>query len=229
MLFSFASRSGRSAVRLARLLREQEVGGSNPLAPTSFRGRSASLRITLIFISIFMCLLISCTPKPKYRGSPQAETTSQSKQKTTKKKTQPKKKAPPPVESPVKFAPPIRNFSSRKITSYFGERRNRYNSIELHKGIDIKASEGEDVLAAAPGEVIFADNQRGFGKVVIIDHGHRYVSLYAHLSSLDVRKGARVQAGDVVGRVGKTGNATGVHLHFEIRVETQAVNPLDYL
>ena len=170
----------------------------------------------------------ACTPKPKYRGSSQTKTASQTKKKTTKK-TQPAKKAPAPVDSPVTFSPPIRNFGSRKISSYFGERRNRYNSIELHKGIDIRATEGEAVLAAAAGEVIFADRQRGFGKVVIIDHGHRYVTLYAHLSSMKVRRGARVQAGDVIGRVGRTGNATGVHLHFEIRIEAKAVNPLDYL
>jgi murein DD-endopeptidase MepM/ murein hydrolase activator NlpD len=173
--------------------------------------------------------LASCTPKPKYRGSQQTKTTTQTKQKTATTKTRPKKKPPAPADSPIAFAPPIRNFKSRKISSYFGERRNRYNSIELHKGIDIRATEGEAVLAAAAGEVIFADRQRGFGKVVIIDHGHSYVTLYAHLSSMKVRRGARVQAGDVIGRVGRTGNATGVHLHFEIRIEAKAVNPLDYL
>ena len=88
---------------------------------------------------------------------------------------------------------------------------------------------GEDVLAAAPGTVIFAGKQSGFGKVVIIDHGKRFCTVSAHLSSMLVEEGERVERGTVIGKVGKSGNATGTHLHFEIRVAGKSVDPMQYL
>ena len=88
---------------------------------------------------------------------------------------------------------------------------------------------GEDVLSAAPGTVIFAGRQSGFGKVVIIEHGKRFCTVSAHLSSMLVSEGEGVERGQVIGRVGKSGNATGTHLHFEIRVAGKSVDPLKYL
>ena len=116
------------------------------------------------------------------------------------------------------------------MTSRFGIRKDpSYGTREFHHGIDIKAIMGEDVLAAAPGTVIFAGKQSGFGKVVIIDHGKRFCTVSAHLSSMLVEEGERVERGTVIGKVGKSGNATGTHLHFEIRVAGKSVDPMQYL
>ena len=135
-----------------------------------------------------------------------------------------------PLHLNIALSPPVRSYSEKRITSLYGERRDpRYNTREFHYGIDIKAAEGDAALASAAGKVIFSGRQRGFGKVVIIEHGERLCTVYAHLSSLKVKKGARVESGEVVGRIGRTGNATGVHLHFEVRKEGKAINPLDYL
>jgi len=104
-----------------------------------------------------------------------------------------------------------------------------YNIMEFHRGIDIKTAMGERIFASAPGTVIFSGRQSGFGKVVIIDHGQRLFTVYAHLSSIGVNRGKTVDAGDPIGRSGDTGNANGVHLHFEIRKEGKTLNPLNYL
>jgi murein DD-endopeptidase MepM/ murein hydrolase activator NlpD len=182
----------------------------------------------VLTLSSLLLLCTCCSPSPKYYGH------SKPKEKTTKPKEKDTEQAAPiepaaPATSPISFKPPLKNFSRSRITSYFGERRSYYNTSEFHKGIDIKAELGERVIAAADGTVIFADKQSGFGRVVIIDHGYRFVTLYAHLSELLVRKGDAIEAGTPVGRVGRSGNATGVHLHFEIRRATKAVDPLDYL
>lgn len=130
----------------------------------------------------------------------------------------------------MKFSPPLRDYRKSRITSRFGLRRDpRYNREEFHYGIDIKAQSGEKVFAAAGGTVTFAGRQRGFGKLLIIDHGERVSTVYGHLSSLAVGEGEAVEEGSFIGTVGRTGNATGVHLHFEIRKEGKALDPLEYL
>lgn len=105
----------------------------------------------------------------------------------------------------------------------------RYNTNEFHHGIDIKAESGDDVLASASGTVIFAGKQSGFGKVVILDHGKRFCTVSAHLSSILVKERASVGRGEVIGKVGRSGNATGTHLHFELRIEGKSVDPMGYL
>ncbi len=85
------------------------------------------------------------------------------------------------------------------------------------------------MIASAPGNVSFAGNKRGYGKVIILDHGNRIYTVYAHLSSINCRKGDYVEREKVIGRGGRTGNATGSHLHFEIRKSGKAVNPLPHL
>ena len=173
-----------------------------------------------------LLLLAGCTPKPKYHG--RGQTDEQVRRETTK----PVSKQPPArvVEAHVAFTPPIRNYSSRRLTSLYGVRKDpRYDTKEFHHGIDIKAESGADVLASAPGTVIFAGRQSGFGRVVIIDHGKRFCTVSAHLSSMLVKEGARVGRGEVIGKVGRSGNATGTHLHFEMRIEGKSVDPLKYL
>ena len=99
----------------------------------------------------------------------------------------------------------------------------------LHTGIDIASPGGTPVKTAAPGEVIYNGWLRGYGRVVVVDHGRGFSTLYAHLSASLVQEGQIVKAGTVIGRVGKTGNVTGYHLHFEVRVYGTPENPIKYL
>lgn len=120
------------------------------------------------------------------------------------------------------------------ISSPFGTRVHPvFKTKSFHSGLDISAPKGTAIRAGAPGEVLFVGWMRGYGQVVIIDHGQLkgqdYSTVYAHMSSTAVREGAKVNAGTVVGAVGNTGTATGYHLHFEVRIGSTAKNPLDYL
>jgi len=111
------------------------------------------------------------------------------------------------------------------VTSPFGRRGSR-----MHDGIDIGAKEGTPVHAAASGTVVYADSRMsGYGKLIILRHGNNMFTAYAHNQRMLVRKGNKVRAGDVIGRVGHTGRATGPHLHFEVRQGSTPVNPLAYL
>lgn len=99
----------------------------------------------------------------------------------------------------------------------------------LHSGIDVAAPNGTPVKTAAPGEVIYNGWLRGYGRVVVVDHGRGYSTLYAHLSASLVHEGQEVRAGTTIARVGRTGNTTGYHLHFEVRQYGTPVNPIKYL
>lgn len=116
------------------------------------------------------------------------------------------------------------------ISSPFG---NRYHPIlkqyKLHTGTDFAASHGARVVAAESGTVILAGWNGGFGNCVIIAHGNNIVTLYAHLSKIHVSQGQQVERGQLIGLVGSTGLSTGPHLHFEVRVNNQPKNPMDYI
>lgn len=117
-----------------------------------------------------------------------------------------------------------------KITSKFGTRVHPvFKTKTTHTGIDISAPKGTAVKAANAGETLFSGWLRGYGQVVIIDHGANLTTVYAHLSKIETSEGAKVSKGQTIGRVGATGIATGNHLHFEVRVNGAAVNPLKYL
>ena len=117
-----------------------------------------------------------------------------------------------------------------KLTSNFGNRVHpMFKTKSQHSGIDIAAPSGTPVKAAASGEVLYVGWMRGYGQVIILDHGRNITTVYAHLSSTQVSDGQVIRAGNVIGRVGKTGNATGFHLHFEVRVNGKIQNPLNYL
>ena len=119
-----------------------------------------------------------------------------------------------------KFARP----GQGRITSTFGSRWGR-----LHAGIDMACGTGCPIRAAAAGTVISAGWEGGYGKAVRIQHADGTVTLYAHNSSILVSKGQRVAAGQQISREGSTGNSTGPHLHFEVRVGGNPVNPLVWL
>lgn len=119
-----------------------------------------------------------------------------------------------------------------KITSKYGMRYWSNGSSDFHTGIDIAGSGvyGTNILASNSGTVIFVKTTyvpgKGYGKYLIIDHGGGYSTLYAHCSSISVKVGQKVTRGDVIGKVGSTGNSTGPHIHFEIRVDGTAKDPL---
>jgi len=110
------------------------------------------------------------------------------------------------------------------IVSPFGSRGGR-----MHEGVDIGAGYGNNVVAAAGGTVINAGWEGGYGKAVEISHGGGLVTRYAHLSSINVSNGQRVERGQLIGHVGATGHATGPHLHYEVLVNGRPRNPAEYL
>ena len=117
-----------------------------------------------------------------------------------------------------------------KITSPFGSRIHPiFKTRTMHTGIDIDGNTGDPVKAAADGEVLYAGWLKGYGQIVILDHGGSLSTVYAHMSRINVEEGQRVRRGHVVGRVGSTGTSTGSHLHFEVRVNGDAKDPLRYL
>jgi murein DD-endopeptidase MepM/ murein hydrolase activator NlpD len=124
------------------------------------------------------------------------------------------------------------------ITSYFGYRTHPiYGNTRFHSGIDIGASFGDTIMAAAGGTVIYVETPvpgqnwggSGYGNYFIIDHGNGVSTLYAHCCNVYVSNGQSVSAGEAVGTVGSTGGSTGSHLHFEVRVNGERVDPLGCL
>lgn len=111
-----------------------------------------------------------------------------------------------------------------RITSGFGLRHKRF-----HKGLDIAAPLGTKVIAADNGIVKFSGRVKKYGYVVILQHSDYFETRYAHLSKILVNNGDKVQKGEIIGFIGKTGRATGYHLHFEIRIDNEPVDPLKFL
>jgi len=111
------------------------------------------------------------------------------------------------------------------ISSGFGRRNGR-----MHEGVDILPPGGTPVRAAGYGVVIYAGRRmRGYGNAIVLDHGDDVTTLYGHLRRIRVKSGDAVAPGSVIGTVGKTGNATTTHLHFELRLGGTVVDPGKYL
>ncbi|WAT19346.1 M23 family metallopeptidase [Aurantiacibacter sp. MUD11] len=116
------------------------------------------------------------------------------------------------------------------ISSGFGYRRDPFSGrAAMHRGLDFRAPHGSPINAAADGRVTFVGWKSGYGKVVEISHGAGVVTRYAHMSRFNAQVGQRVAAGDRIGAIGNTGRSTGPHLHFEVRVNGNAVNPRPFL
>ncbi len=113
-----------------------------------------------------------------------------------------------------------------RISSCFGEER---SGGRIHKGLDIAAPRGTPVVVTAPGITSFTGTQRGYGNMVTVDHCNGFETIYAHLDAILTVRGAHLERGDALGHVGATGNATGPHLHYEIRREGVPVDPQRYL
>lgn len=120
----------------------------------------------------------------------------------------------------IRLAWPVRG----PLASVFGKRGSRF-----HDGIDIGSPRGAAVLPAAPGTVVFAGEKAGYGQVIILDH-KSFRTLYAHLSTVSVDRGAAVEAQTILGEVGDSGNASGPHLHFEVRAKDgRSIDPMQVL
>lgn len=120
--------------------------------------------------------------------------------------------------------------STTRVTSEFGYRIHPILKVnKLHTGIDIGAASGTNVLAGNSGTVIKAEWNNSYGNVIMVDHGGGIVSLYAHNSKLLVSKGDVVSKGQVIALVGATGQVTGPHIHFEVRINGEYKNPRDWL
>lgn len=117
-----------------------------------------------------------------------------------------------------------------RITSSYGYRLSPFGyGRQFHSGIDIGAKRGTPIYATADGTIKFAGYQSGYGYVVHISHGYGYTTVYAHMSKLASRTGQSVKRGEVVGYVGSSGRSTGPHLHYEVRVNGNTVNPWPYM
>jgi murein DD-endopeptidase MepM/ murein hydrolase activator NlpD len=117
-----------------------------------------------------------------------------------------------------------------QVTGSFGERIDPFNGEgAFHSGVDISSNYGHPIIAPADGVIIFADFMGGYGKTIMIDHGHGLSTRYGHLSGFAVTVGEHIHRGDTIGYVGLTGRSTGPHLHYEVRINDTPVNPYKYL
>lgn len=115
-------------------------------------------------------------------------------------------------------------------SSTFGPRLDPFTrGLALHTGLDLKAEFGAAARATAPGRVTLAESAGGYGNMVEIDHGHGLATRFAHLARIAVAPGQFVAAGEVVGQVGSTGRSTGAHLHYEVRIDGEPVDPERFL
>lgn len=116
------------------------------------------------------------------------------------------------------------------LSSGFGKRRDPINNrLALHEGLDFLSETGADVMATAPGKVVFAGWDGEYGRLVEIDHGLGIHTRYAHLKAIDVEVGDLVDYRQVIGKLGSSGRSTGPHVHYEVRVDGKAVDPMKFL
>jgi murein DD-endopeptidase MepM/ murein hydrolase activator NlpD len=116
------------------------------------------------------------------------------------------------------------------LTDGFGRRRDPFTGEPAsHNAIDISSATGQPVRAPADGVIAKAEWAGGYGNVIYLYHGYGYSTRYGHLSGFAIKPGDKVRRGDIIGYVGSTGRSTGPHLHYEVRVNGDAVNPLEYI
>ncbi|NUO80567.1 M23 family metallopeptidase [candidate division KSB1 bacterium] len=130
--------------------------------------------------------------------------------------------------------PSVKPILSGRITDFFGKRVDPFvRRLRHHRGLDVAAPYGTTVYAPAAGTIELAKTTyrrgRGYGRVVIIDHGHGMKTLYGHLSKVNVKQGQRIQRWEIVGLVGDTGRATGPHLHYEVWADGKARDPVEFI
>lgn len=134
------------------------------------------------------------------------------------------------ASKPVVAVPSINPVESMRMTSQFGYRTDPFQGRRKnHKGLDIAGPIGTPIYATADGVIGRAQWVSGYGKYVEIEHGNAIQTRYGHLSAMNVYSGQRVRKGDVIGFMGSTGRSTGSHLHYEVRIAGEPVNPTSFL
>jgi len=129
-----------------------------------------------------------------------------------------------------KQIPSIRPLDTGWLSSRFGFRNDPFTGKQkYHRGLDFSVPVGTPVRVTGDGTVTVVQSQRGFGRVVKVDHGNGVVTVYAHLDRALVEKGEQVHRGDVIARSGNTGRSSAPHLHYEVRIGDRSVNPLSYI
>lgn len=124
---------------------------------------------------------------------------------------------------------PVANKDLKRTASGYGRRIDPiYGTTRFHEGMDFAANPGTEVYATGDGTVVEVGWQTGYGNTILIDHGFGYVTRYAHLQAFRTQRGKKVVRGEVIGEVGNTGKSTGPHLHYEVHVKGQVVNPVNY-
>lgn len=133
-------------------------------------------------------------------------------------------------EDKLDHTPSVWPVSSHRITSGFGNRFHpTLRKYSWHSGVDLRAAYGSQVKATAAGKITFSGYRGGYGYAVIVDHGYGYRTLYAHNSKLLVKRGTKVEKGQLLCYSGNSGTSTGPHLHYEVHVNGKAVNPVMFL
>jgi len=125
---------------------------------------------------------------------------------------------------------PISNEDLTRMASGYGWRSDPFTKArKMHRGMDFTAPKGTPVYASGDGKITRADNNSsGYGKHIRVDHGYGYLTLYAHLSQYNVRKGQKVKRGDLIGFVGSTGRSEAPHLHYEVFKDGERINPINF-
>lgn len=128
-------------------------------------------------------------------------------------------------------ARPSINPVNTRVTASYGTRKNPFTNrgSEFHQGIDFAGETGTPIKATGNGVVVFAGWQSGYGNVIILSHGYGLTTLYGHNSKLLVKKGDKVKKAQIISKMGNTGRSTGSHLHYEVRLNGNLVNPTKYL
>ncbi|HKU66415.1 MAG TPA: M23 family metallopeptidase [Candidatus Baltobacteraceae bacterium] len=138
--------------------------------------------------------------------------------------------APPQMPAASGSATPMQWPVAGQVTSPFGERKNPMGAGEdFHPGLDIAADEGAPIAAAAAGRVVSAGPDGGYGNLLVVDDGNGVTTRYAHCSQIFARVGETVAPGQTIAAVGSTGRSTGPHVHFEVRVNGEPVDPAQFL
>ncbi len=125
---------------------------------------------------------------------------------------------------------PISNKDLKRLSSFYGYRIDPiYKVKKFHAGVDLSAPQGTPIYASGAGTVIKTRHSlRGYGNTVTIDHGYGYVTLYAHIKDIKVKRGEKVKRGQIIATVGNTGKSTAPHLHYEVRKNNHTINPIYY-
>jgi len=185
---------------------------------------------TVVLLALAAC--IHEQPRPQYRAEPPPPPDARSSvEAPAVVRAGPARKPPTSIAragqkplDPAVHGTPLAWPAKGVLISGFGERER-----DQHDGIDLAAPEGTLVRAASSGTVLFAGTQRGYGKIVLLRHAADIVTVYAHNAQNLVKAGMHVLRGDPIAKVGHTGNATGPHLHFEVRVASRPRDPLTFL